>query len=117
MSVKYEVLKKLVAAAGLKKRWLSATTEELLENRRKQNAKNRMPYNKMRAILESLAAGYGGLSHLPSGGGASDLLSGLCLQRGSDRLHRETAKAHAHGLPGGVCHAKGTGHPDSAGGR
>ena len=43
MSVKYEVLKKLVAAAGLKKRWLSATTEELLENRRKQNAKNRIP--------------------------------------------------------------------------
>jgi acetyl esterase/lipase len=43
MSVKYEVLKKLVVAAGLKKRWLSATTEELLENRRKQNAKNRIP--------------------------------------------------------------------------
>ena len=43
MSFKYAVLKKLVAAAGLKKRWLSATTEELLENRRKQNAKNRIP--------------------------------------------------------------------------
>ena len=43
MSVKYEVLKRLVRAAGLKKRWLSATTEELLENRRKQNAKNRIP--------------------------------------------------------------------------
>ena len=43
MSVKYEVLKKIVAASGLKKRWLSATTEELLENRRKQNAKNRIP--------------------------------------------------------------------------
>ena len=43
MSVKYEVLKKLVVAVGLKKRWLSATTEELLENRRKQNAKNRIP--------------------------------------------------------------------------
>ncbi|MBR2823258.1 MAG: hypothetical protein IKE24_06215 [Clostridia bacterium] len=43
MSIKYEVLKKLVVAAGLKKRWLSATTEELLENRRKQNAKNRIP--------------------------------------------------------------------------
>ena len=42
MSVKYEVLKKLVVAAGLKKRWLSVTTEELLEDRRKQNAKNRM---------------------------------------------------------------------------
>ena len=43
MSFKYELLKKLVVAAGLKKRWLSATTEELLENRRKQNAKNRIP--------------------------------------------------------------------------
>ena len=43
MSVKYEALKKLVVAVGLKKRWLSATTEELLENRRKQNAKNRIP--------------------------------------------------------------------------
>ena len=43
MSVRYEVLKKLVVAVGLKKRWLSATTEELLENRRKQNAKNRIP--------------------------------------------------------------------------
>ena len=43
MSLKYELLKKLVVAAGLKKRWLSATTEELLEDRRKQNAKNRIP--------------------------------------------------------------------------
>ena len=43
MSFKYELLKKLVAAAGLKKRWLSSTTEELLENRRRQNAKNRIP--------------------------------------------------------------------------
>ena len=42
MSLKYELLKKMVVAAGLKKRWLSATTEELLENRRKQNAKNRI---------------------------------------------------------------------------
>ena len=31
MSFKYELLKKLVVAAGLKKRWLSASTEELLE--------------------------------------------------------------------------------------
>ena len=43
MSFKYELLKKLVVAAGLKKRWLSVTTEELLEDRRKQNAKNRIP--------------------------------------------------------------------------
>ena len=43
MSFKYELLKKLVVAAGLKKRWLSVTTEELLEDRRKQNAKNHIP--------------------------------------------------------------------------
>jgi hypothetical protein len=43
MTIKYELLKKLVVAAGLKKRWLSSTTEELLENRRKQNAKSRIP--------------------------------------------------------------------------
>ena len=40
MSVKYELLKKPVMAAGLKKRWLGAAAEEHLENRRKQNAKN-----------------------------------------------------------------------------
>ncbi len=32
----------MVVAAGLKKRWLSATTEEIQEDRRKQNAKNRI---------------------------------------------------------------------------
>ena len=42
MTTKYELLKKLVVAVGLKKRWLSVTTEELLEDRRKRNAKNRM---------------------------------------------------------------------------
>ncbi len=42
MSIKYELLKKPVVAAGLKKRWFSSTTEELPENRRKQNAKNRI---------------------------------------------------------------------------
>ena len=31
MSVKYEVLKRLVRATGIKKRWLCATTEELLD--------------------------------------------------------------------------------------
>ena len=44
MTIKYELLKKQVVAAGLKKRWLSATTEELLENRRKQNAKSRIVF-------------------------------------------------------------------------
>ncbi|MCR5089758.1 MAG: alpha/beta hydrolase [Oscillospiraceae bacterium] len=43
MSLKYEVLKRLVKAAGIKRHWVSKSTEELLENRRKQNAKNRIP--------------------------------------------------------------------------
>lgn len=43
MSVKYEFLKFLVKAAGIKKLWVSKSTEELLENRRRQNAKNRIP--------------------------------------------------------------------------
>ena len=53
MSFKYELLKKLVVAAGIKKRWLSSTTEELLENRRKQNAKNRIPALKDKAFVFS----------------------------------------------------------------
>ena len=43
MSLKYEILKRIVKASGIKKRWLSSTTEELLESRRKKNAKNRIP--------------------------------------------------------------------------
>ena len=43
MSLKYEVLKRLVKASGIKKRWVGQTTEELLEGHRKQNAKNRIP--------------------------------------------------------------------------
>ena len=43
MSLKYEVLKRLVKASGLKKRWVSQSTEELLEGRRRQNAKNHIP--------------------------------------------------------------------------
>lgn len=43
MSVKYEILKRLVKAANVKKMWTGMSTEELLENRRKQNAKNRIP--------------------------------------------------------------------------
>ena len=53
MSIKYELLKKLVVAAGFKKRWLSCRTEELLENRRKQNAKNRIPTLKDEAFMFS----------------------------------------------------------------
>lgn len=41
-SVKYEVLKALVRAIGPKKRW-NGNVEELLENRRKANAKNKIP--------------------------------------------------------------------------
>ena len=43
MSVKYELLKYLVKAAGIKKHWVSKSTKELLENRRRQNAKSRIP--------------------------------------------------------------------------
>ena len=43
MSVKYEILKRLVKAANIKKMWTGMSTEELLENRRRQNAKNRIP--------------------------------------------------------------------------
>jgi len=43
MSVKYEILKRLVKAANIKKMWTGMSTEKLLENRRKQNAKNRIP--------------------------------------------------------------------------
>ena len=43
MSLKYEFLKCLVKAAGIKRLWISRSTEELLENRRRQNAKNRIP--------------------------------------------------------------------------
>ena len=42
MSLTYEILKALVKAAGLKKRW-NGSVEELLENRRKANAKNKIP--------------------------------------------------------------------------
>ena len=43
MSVKYEILKRLVKASGLKKRWIGQSTEALLEDRRRQNARNRIP--------------------------------------------------------------------------
>ena len=43
MTLKYEILKRLVKAVNIKKMWTGMSTEELLENRRKQNAKNRIP--------------------------------------------------------------------------
>ena len=42
-SLKYEILKRLVKAANIKGRWTGMSTEELLESRRRQNAKNRIP--------------------------------------------------------------------------
>ena len=43
MTLKYELLKRIVKAANIKKRWAGMSTEELLENRRRENAKNRIP--------------------------------------------------------------------------
>ena len=43
MSLKYEVLKRLVKAANIKKQWTGMSTQALLENRRRANAKNRIP--------------------------------------------------------------------------
>ncbi|MBR2739726.1 MAG: alpha/beta hydrolase [Oscillospiraceae bacterium] len=43
MTLKYEILRRLVKAAGIKRLWLSKSTEELLENRRRHNASNRIP--------------------------------------------------------------------------
>lgn len=43
MTLKYEILKRLVKAANIKKQWTGMSTEELLENRRRANAKNRIP--------------------------------------------------------------------------
>ncbi len=43
MTLKYEILKRLVKAANIKGRWTGMSTEALLENRRRQNARNRIP--------------------------------------------------------------------------
>ena len=43
MSLKYEILKRVVKAANIKKQWTGMSTEELLENRRRANAKNQIP--------------------------------------------------------------------------
>lgn len=43
MSLKYEVLKRLVKVLGLKRMWTGKSTEELLEDRRRRNARNRIP--------------------------------------------------------------------------
>ena len=43
LSLKYRVLRRIVKTANIKKRWTGMSTEALLENRRKQNAKNKIP--------------------------------------------------------------------------
>ncbi len=43
MSLKYEILKRIIKAANIKKMWTGMSTEELLENRRRKNAKNSIP--------------------------------------------------------------------------
>ena len=43
MTVKYEILKRLVKAVNLKGRWAGMSTEELLESRRRENAKVSIP--------------------------------------------------------------------------
>ena len=48
-----EILKRLVKAANIKKRWAGMSTEELLENRRRENAKNRIPELKDDAFVTS----------------------------------------------------------------
>ncbi len=50
MSIKYEILKWLLKVANIKKKWSGMSTEDLLENRRKQNAKNRIPDLKDKAF-------------------------------------------------------------------
>ena len=44
MSLKYEVLKRLVKISGFKRMWVGKSTEELLENRRRHNAETESRY-------------------------------------------------------------------------
>ncbi len=53
MTLKYELLKRLVKAANIKERWAGMSTEKLLENRRRENAKNRIPALKDDAFVIS----------------------------------------------------------------
>ena len=53
MTLRYEILKRIVIAADIKKRWSGMSTEELLENRRRENAKNRIPELKDDAFVTS----------------------------------------------------------------
>ena len=53
MSLKYEILKRLVKAANIKRMWIGMGTEKLLENRRRKNAKNPIPDLKDDAFIIS----------------------------------------------------------------
>lgn len=53
MSLKYEILKRLVKAANIKRMWTGMSTEELLENRRRKNARNPIPELKDDAFIIS----------------------------------------------------------------
>ena len=53
MSLKYEILKRLVRAANIKRMWTGMRTEELLENRRRKNARNPIPELKDDAFMSS----------------------------------------------------------------
>ena len=56
MTLKYELLKRLVKAVNIKKMWTGMSTQELIENRKKQNAKNRIPQLKDEDFHISLCA-------------------------------------------------------------
>ena len=43
MTLKYEILKQAARVLNIKGQWTGMTIEELLENRRRANAKNRIP--------------------------------------------------------------------------
>ncbi len=43
MSVKYEILKRIVKAAGLKKMWEGKSAADIVAAKKKANAKNRIP--------------------------------------------------------------------------
>ncbi len=43
MTLQYEILKRLVKAANIKKRWTGMSTQALLDDRRRANARNRIP--------------------------------------------------------------------------
>ncbi len=43
MSIKYEILKRVVTLIGLKRIWSGKTAEEIVAQKKKANAKNRIP--------------------------------------------------------------------------